>query len=81
MFAYEAALTQALAEWRPDCTVPLLAVDLQRGWMLSDDAGPELRQMRDAYLEPWTGTWSTQEADEFRQAIADLNLIDPTLWQ
>ena len=30
MFKYEAALTQALARWRPDCTVPLLAVDLDR---------------------------------------------------
>lgn len=40
---YEAALTQALARWRPDCTVPLLAVDLDRGWLLSADAGMTLR--------------------------------------
>jgi hypothetical protein len=39
---YEAALTQALARWRPDCTVPLLAVDIERGWLLSADAGPTL---------------------------------------
>lgn len=39
---YEAAVTQALARWRPDCTVPLLAVDLDRGWLLSADAGPTL---------------------------------------
>jgi hypothetical protein len=39
---YEAALTEALAHWRPDCTVPLLAVDLERGWLLSADAGPTL---------------------------------------
>ena len=45
MFAYEAALTQALAAWRPDCTVPVLAVDHATGWMLSADAGTTLRQM------------------------------------
>lgn len=39
---YEAGLTQALARWRPDCTVQLLAVDLDRGWLLSADAGPTL---------------------------------------
>lgn len=44
MFAYEAGLTQALAEWRPDCTVPLLAADVERGWILSADAGITLRQ-------------------------------------
>lgn len=42
---YEAALTQALARWRPDCTVPLLAVDLRRGWLLSADAGVTLRSL------------------------------------
>ncbi|MEZ4737072.1 MAG: phosphotransferase [Caldilineaceae bacterium] len=41
-FRYEAALTQALARRRPDCTVQLLAVDLARGWLLSADAGPTL---------------------------------------
>ncbi|MCG8352977.1 MAG: hypothetical protein MI924_34875 [Chloroflexales bacterium] len=45
MFRYEAALTQALAEWRPDCTAPLLAVDPDNGWMLSVDAGTTLRQL------------------------------------
>lgn len=44
-FRYEAALTQALARWRPDCTVPLLAVDLDRGWLLSLDAGVTLRSV------------------------------------
>jgi hypothetical protein len=42
---YEAALTQALAQWRPDCTVPILAVDLDRGWLLSADAGPTLHDV------------------------------------
>jgi hypothetical protein len=32
-------------------------------------------------LDSLAGTWSAEEADEFRHAIADLNQIDPTLWQ
>lgn len=40
---YEAPLTQALANWRPDCTVPVLAIDLERGWLLSAEAGITLR--------------------------------------
>lgn len=39
---YEVGLTQALARWRPDCIARLLAVDLNRGWLLSADAGPTL---------------------------------------
>ncbi len=52
---YEAALTQALAHWRPDCTVPLLAVDLDRGWLLSADAGPTLHAVSPSadQLEHW----------------------------
>lgn len=40
---YEAALTQALMRWRPDCTVPLLAVEPTHGWLLAADAGETLR--------------------------------------
>lgn len=40
-FRYEAAVTQVLERLRPDCTTPLLAVDLARGWILSADAGPK----------------------------------------
>ena len=43
LLRFEAALAQTLAGWRPDCTAPLLAVDLERGWMLSADAGITLR--------------------------------------
>jgi hypothetical protein len=32
-------------------------------------------------LDTLAGTWSAEEADEFRQAITDLNEIDPALWQ
>ena len=31
-------------------------------------------------LDALAGTWSAEEADEFRRAIADLNQIDSTLW-
>lgn len=40
---FEAALTQALGRWQPALTIPLLAVDIPHGWMLSADAGPTLR--------------------------------------
>lgn len=43
--AFEAALTAALARWRPDCMVPVLAVDVERGWILSADAGVTLRRL------------------------------------
>jgi hypothetical protein len=52
---FEAALTQTLARWRPDCMLPVLAVDLDRGWMLSADAGVTLRSLGQtpAQLEHW----------------------------
>lgn len=40
---YEAALTQALARWFPDCMPELVAVDAGRGWMLMRDGGEQLR--------------------------------------
>lgn len=40
---YEAALTQALAGWYPDCMPELVAVDARRGWMLMRDGGEQLR--------------------------------------
>jgi hypothetical protein len=52
---YEAALTQKLAEWRPNCLPELVAVDPVRGWMLMRDGGEQLRQsIRPAEdIEPW----------------------------
>ncbi len=41
----------------------------------------QARQQRYHDLDALAGTWSADEADEFRRAIADLNQIDPTLWQ
>lgn len=43
-FQFEAGLTAALAQWQPAVTVPVLAVDQARGWILTADAGPTLRQ-------------------------------------
>jgi hypothetical protein len=40
---FEARLTEALSRWRPDVTVPVIAVDLDRGWFLSEQAGVTLR--------------------------------------
>jgi hypothetical protein len=42
---YEAALVARLAARRPDCVPPLVAVDLERGWMLMEDAGTTLRAL------------------------------------
>ncbi len=39
------------------------------------------RRQRYHDLDALAGTWSDEEADEFRNAIADLNQTDPTLWQ
>lgn len=39
---FEAALTQALAHWRPDCMLPLLAANFEQGWMLTPDSGVAL---------------------------------------
>ena len=42
---FEAALVEVLAERRPDAVPPLVAVDLERGWMLMEDAGTRLREL------------------------------------
>ena len=41
---HEAALTRLLTRRRPDSTLPLLAVDVERGWMLMPDGGTRLRE-------------------------------------
>ena len=52
---WEAALVTLLAARRPDCVPPLLAVDLERGWMLMADAGTRLRELveRERDLSRW----------------------------
>jgi len=55
MLGHEAAITQQLARWRPDCMPQILAADLERGWMLMADGGTRLRivvqSTRD--ITPW----------------------------
>jgi hypothetical protein len=41
--AFEAALTLELARRRPDCMPDVIAIDAGRGWMLTHDAGLQLR--------------------------------------
>jgi len=40
---YEAALTQSLSRWFPDCMPEFVSVDTARGWMLMRDGGEHLR--------------------------------------
>ena len=52
---HEAALVTLLAERVPDRVEPLLAADLDRGWMLMRDAGTRMRELvvGEASLERW----------------------------
>ena len=45
VIAHEPALTFALSRWRPDCMLPVLAIDRERGWMLMPDGGTTLRSL------------------------------------
>lgn len=42
---FEAALTEELVKAAPEVTVELVAVDLERGWLLMRDAGSRLREL------------------------------------
>jgi hypothetical protein len=42
--AHEARVVQLVAARRPDVVPPLLAADVERGWMLLEDAGERLRE-------------------------------------
>jgi aminoglycoside/choline kinase family phosphotransferase len=51
---FEAGLAEALARWRPDCAPPVLAVDVNRGWLLLADAGTRLRDLdAEEHLAHW----------------------------
>lgn len=54
-FHHEAALTQALASWRPDLLPHIYAADSQSGLLLMADGGPTLRSFlgADHYLAHW----------------------------
>jgi Phosphotransferase enzyme family len=51
--AYEAALVSACAGWAPDAVLAPLAVDAARGWLLSPDGGPTLREAQTPDLARW----------------------------
>jgi hypothetical protein len=53
--AHEAAVVAVLARERPRCVPELLAVDLERGWMLMNDGGERLREVieRERSLQCW----------------------------
>jgi hypothetical protein len=62
--AYEAPLASALAGWQPDGVLAPLAVDAERGWLLTADAGRTLREeiKQDELLDVWTEmlrAWAT----------------------
>jgi hypothetical protein len=49
---YEAALASALAWWAPAAVLVPVAVDADRGWLLTADAGPTLRETSPG-LDDW----------------------------
>ncbi len=55
---HEIPLTTALWHWRSDTLLPVLAVDVERGWMLLPDGGRRLREMmrRDHATRHWEHT-------------------------
>ena len=44
VFGHEAAITQAMFRWRPDCTPQVLGVNASTGWMLLADGGQRVRE-------------------------------------
>ncbi len=44
VFGHEAAITQAMFRWRPDCTPQVLAIDAPTGWLLLADGGQRVRE-------------------------------------
>lgn len=55
--AHEPALAAALYTARPDCMIPVLATDLERGWLLTADGGATLTEAISLYGDE-TGHWS-----------------------
>jgi Phosphotransferase enzyme family len=55
VLAHEAAVVSVLVGTRPDALPELLAVDLERGWMLMGDGGQRLREIveRERSLRRW----------------------------
>jgi len=66
---YEAPLLEALARWAPGRVLEPVAIDAQRGWSLTRDGGPTLRDMD---TEPDLGHWERMLSDhaEFQRLLA-----------
>ncbi len=69
--AHEVPLTQALAQWRPDCMLPVLAADAPRGWLLLPEGGATLRSLirADQYASRWTAVLAVYA--DVQMALAD----------
>jgi hypothetical protein len=69
--AYEASLVAALAGWAPAAVLAPLAVDPDRGWMLSPDGGQTLREAHAG--TPDLGAWEAMLAAyaELQRHVAD----------
>jgi DNA polymerase III delta subunit len=78
-------LDQAATEWIEQeaqrSGMPIEAVARQLIYRGLEVERQLARQQRYHDLDALAGTWDAEEADEFHNAIADLNQIDPTLWQ
>jgi hypothetical protein len=78
-------LDRAATEWIEQeaqrTGVPVEAVARQLIYRGLELERQKVRRQRYHDLDALAGTWSTEEADEFHHAIADLNHIDPNIWQ
>lgn len=70
---YEAGLTALLAQVAPEWTLQPLAVEIERGWLLLPDGGPELRSTMPADPALVVERWSTllTEYAELQRRMAD----------
>ena len=70
VLSHEAAVTQALYRWRPDCIPAVLQIDARQGWLLMADGGETLRS---AFRRK--GTTLTKESwQEILALYADLQI-------
>jgi len=75
--AYEAGLAASLAAWAPGRVLAPLAVDASRGWLLTADAGPTLREVvaKDRLLPTWTAMLQSYAALQRDLAAHTLEML------
>ncbi|MBI1295246.1 phosphotransferase [bacterium] len=83
MLGHEAALTQSLARWRPDCMPVVLATDLESGWFLMRGSGVSLRSLvqHEGQGQRWQRCltlYAQVQVDMIPRAqqLLDLNVLD-----